>query len=207
MRAFVYDLESSGMLLFEQPDRDEHQPHIVEAAALLVDTDTRRVVSTLSQLVRPEGWHVHEDAEKVHGISTDYAFAWGMREPLLIDVLLRMWFQAEVRIGFSEAFDSRLLRIGMKRFGRVTDKTLADWKDAPVEDVMHMATPVLQLPKADGHGFKPPKLTEAYELLTGRKRQVEHRALPDVLATLECYFAIKDRHAAGEQLAPEAQTA
>lgn len=51
--AIVYDCETTGIPLFEQPSEDPRQPHIVQLAACLVDLDTRDTIASIDVIVRP----------------------------------------------------------------------------------------------------------------------------------------------------------
>lgn len=53
-----YDTETSGLPLFHEPSEHPDQPHIVQLGACLVDPDTRRVISTIDLIVRPDGWEI-----------------------------------------------------------------------------------------------------------------------------------------------------
>ena len=71
----VFDVETTGLPLWNEPSEDPRQPHLVQLAALLVDDDTRQVISTLDVIVRPDGWLIPEDVAAVHGITTERAAA------------------------------------------------------------------------------------------------------------------------------------
>lgn len=56
MMILVYDTETTGLPDWQQPSEAPQQPHIVELAALLYDTDTCELVDSMHTLVRPDGW-------------------------------------------------------------------------------------------------------------------------------------------------------
>ena len=52
---FVYDTETTGIPLFDQPSDDPRQPHIVEVAAGLFDMETGARFGEYHAIVRPDG--------------------------------------------------------------------------------------------------------------------------------------------------------
>ena len=63
--AAFYDTETTGLPRADLAIYQREQPHLVQVAALLVDLDTRLVVSTLDVLVRPAGWTIPTTATGV----------------------------------------------------------------------------------------------------------------------------------------------
>jgi len=200
--ALCYDTETSGLPLWSTPSEDPAQPHMVEIGAILVDLDTRTELQAINLVIRPDDtWSITDETTKIHGISHEMACAVGIDEALAMDVFLDLWLIAEVRIGFNEPFDARMMRIAMKRF--FAEDTMPDgtplsdaWKDAPAIDVCQMAMPFCKLPAtpkmiAAGRGGQPkkPKLAEAFEVICGRPIEQAHTARGDTRATLELYYA------------------
>lgn len=195
--ALFYDKETQGLPLFHEPSEDPRQPHIVQLGACLVDLDTRREISTIDLIIRPDGWEIPADTVDVHGITTEHALAVGVPEVLAIQLLLAMWRRAEVRIGHNESFDARIARIAIKR--HLQDDALADaWKEGPAECTQSLSTPICKLPPtakmiaAGRRNHKSANLREAYEFFTGRQLIGAHSAIVDVRAAMTVYFAIKD---------------
>ncbi len=58
MKANVFDFESTGIPAWKDPSDAEHQPHIVEVAALLVDVDGN-ILDRYQAIVRPAGWVIN----------------------------------------------------------------------------------------------------------------------------------------------------
>ena len=93
--AIVYDCETTGIPLFEQPSEDPRQPHIVQLAACLVDLDTRDTIASIDVIVRPDGWTIPDETAAVHGITTDHAQRFGVSESMAVGMLLELWNEAE----------------------------------------------------------------------------------------------------------------
>ena len=197
--ALVYDSETSGLPLFNEPSDDPRQPHIVQLGALLVDLDTWKVLESIDAIVRPEGWTIPDEVAAIHGITTEHALDVGISESMALGMLLELWGEAQperrLRIGHNESFDARIVRIAMMRF---EDEPAADaWKAGQSECTQILSTPILKLPPTEKMlkaGFKKNKsanLREAYEFFTGRQLVGAHSAMADAQACLTVYRAIK----------------
>lgn len=194
--ARFFDTETSGLPLFNDPSDDPRQPHIVQIGAQLVDLDTRKPISSLDVIVRPDRWTIPAEVSAVHGITTEYATLVGVEESMAVGMLMELWERSEVRIAHNEPFDCRILRIGLKRFESAAKAD--EWKAAPAECTARMATPICRIPptekmrRAGFTKFKTANLGEAYRHFTGKQLEGAHRAMVDVEACLAVYFAIKD---------------
>lgn len=204
--AVVFDFETSGLPLFEQPSEHPDQPHIVQLGAMLVDLDTRRELAVVDLIVRPDGWTIPEEVAKVHGITQEMAMDVGVREEVVVDALLALW-QSEggaqrLRIAHNESFDARIMRIAIKRLIEPRSPALAQplsdvWKAGKAECTARLATPICKLPPTDRmraakrFHHKTPNLSEAYLHFTGQALEGAHNAMVDVRACAAVYFAIK----------------
>lgn len=178
-----YDTETTGLPDWKSPSGAEHQPHIVELAALLVDTNTRAIQQELNVIVRPDGWTIPDEVSAIHGITTDQAIAEGISEQDAVQQLLDLHAQADTRLGHIQSFDARILRIALKRY--FGDEFADAWKDAPSECTAYLAKPLMALKKL-------PKLGEAYEFFFAEPFADAHRAMPDTRACMQVYFAAQD---------------
>lgn len=196
--ALAYDTETSGLPDFKAPSEAPHQPHIVQLGAMLVDTDTWKVLSTLDVMCRPEGWTIPDEVAAIHGITTEMASDLGVPESLAVEMLLDM-VGDRLRVAHNESFDARIVRIACKRF---FEEAQADaWKEGRAECTATLSTPVLKLPPtakmiaARRTHYKTPNLGEAYRFFTGRPLEGAHSALVDVRACVAVYRAIKEGQA------------
>lgn len=203
--ALFYDTETQGLPLFREPSEHPEQPHIVQLGALLVDIDSRRVISALDVIVRPDGWTIPDDVAAIHGITTEHAQAVGVAESVAVGLLLELWERAAYRVAHNEQFDARILRIALMRH---ESAELADaWKAGAAECTQALATPILKIPptakmvRAGFTKFKSANLGEAFEFFTGRPLDGAHRAMVDCEACMQVYFAIKDRAAQAQPVA------
>ena len=198
MKAMFYDTETTGLVRFKDPSEHPDQPHIVQLGACLVDVDTRKVLSTLDVMVRPDGWLIPDEAAAIHGITTEMAADLGVPESLAVEMLLDM-VGSRTRIAHNESFDARIVRIAcMRHFeGSQAD----EWKEGPAECTQQMATPILRIPPTDRMKsagftkFKTANLREAVLHFTGKPLENAHSALADVHGCMSVWFAIKDLQA------------
>jgi len=180
--ALVYDTETSGIPDWKVPSDSPHQPHIVELGALVVDLDSYKLVHSASVIVRPDGWQIGTEVSDIHGITHEHAMDVGIPEASALAIALDLWRSCNVRIGFNESFDARILRIAMKRH---RPEMADEFKAGPAECCMRQAAKVL--------GGKWPKLADAYNALTGRVLEGAHSAFADAMATAELHKALRGR--------------
>jgi len=183
-----YDTETTGLPDFKAPSEAEHQPHIVQLAAALVDEETRKTVSSLDVIIMPEGWVISEEMTAIHGISQELALYAGVTIGRALQLFFGLW-KGRKRVGFNESFDSRIIRIAQYKLG-YSECQLEQWKNGKAECAMYGSRPYTQLSKN-----KLPKLTEAYRHFFGTDFNGAHNAMNDVNATISVYFAIQDEKA------------
>lgn len=193
--ALFFDTETTGLPDFKAPSEADHQPHIVQLAALLVDLDTRQTIQSMDVIVRPDGWTIPDEVAAVHGISTEHAAEVGIPERMAVQMFMELW-SGRNRVAHNQQFDARILRIALMRH---VDTQAADiWKEGAAECTAIMAAPICQLPPSEAQqkntNFKrkTPTLGEAYRHFTGKELQNAHSAMADVLACRDVYFAIKE---------------
>jgi len=185
-----YDTETTGLPVWKSPSDSESQPHLVQLGAILVNADTRDVISKLDLIIKPEGWEIPEEVSDIHGITTERALAEGISETDALSQLFDIW-QGSSRVAHNRTFDQRIIRIGAMRYG-FTDYIEA-WADKDNHEcTMLMAKPIMQLGPKGRYGFKSPKLAEAYLHFTGKELQNAHTAMADAQACMEVYWAMQD---------------
>jgi len=193
--ATFFDTETTGLPLFKEPSDHPSQPHIVQLGACLVDLDTRKIISTLDVIIRPDGWTIPDDVAVIHGITTELAADVGVPESLAVEMLLDMT-RGRLRIAHNEQFDARIVRIACKR--HFDQSSVDEWKDGRAACTALLATPILKLPptakmKAAGFNkFKTANLSEAVEHFTGKKLENAHSALADVHGCMAVWFGVQD---------------
>lgn len=192
-----YDTETTGLPLFKEPSEHPDQPHIVQLAAALVDTDTRKTISSIDVIIKPESWTIPEEMTAIHGISNELANDVGVPLHEAIDIFLTLWNE-RVRVAHNQSFDARIIRIAQHQIGDFSDDSLELWKNGISDCTQKMATSVLKLPptekmvKAGFNKYKPANLRESYRHFFEVDFDNAHSAMADVNACIAVYFAIKD---------------
>lgn len=196
-----YDSETTGLPLFKEPSEHPDQPHIVQLAALLVDLDTRKEISSMDVIIRPNGWTIPDEVAAIHGITTAHAEAVGIEEVTAIDMFMALWAgPGRLRIAHNEQYDARIMRIALKRFYDKPEHVLPisdTWKEGKAECTARLSTPLCALPPTEKmkaarrFHHKTPNLIEAYRHFTGRELENAHSAMADVMACRDVYFAIQ----------------
>jgi len=181
---FVFDTETTGIPNWKIPSDDPSQPHIVQVAGLIVDTDTSAIIQTLDVIVKPDGWTIKPEMTEIHGITNEHALDVGVPESLVVAMVLHM-AEGRKRVAFNTTFDNRIIRIAAKRF---FNHQVADvWKAGEYECAMIGARKIM--------GGKTPTLAAAYQHFTGSELDNAHNAMADTMAALEVYFAIHAKDA------------
>lgn len=187
---FGYDFETTGLPLYNDPSDDPRQPHIVQAAGIIADTESREIISTLDLITKPDGWVIPDDVAEIHGVTQERAEKYGVPEEDVVRMMIEMWKTAGARVAHNERFDMRLMRIALKRMGNI--HCWDDWKEQKGECTGLLAKPIMQMGRKGKYGYKMPKLSEAYSHFCGKELENAHSAMPDAMACLEVYWAILD---------------
>lgn len=186
-----YDTETTGLPDWKVPSDSEHQPHLVQLGAVVVNAETREVIDTLDVIIKPDGWEIPDEVAEIHGITTERALAEGVPETDAVDRLLAMC-KGRHRVAFNRTFDQRIIRIALKRYG-YDDEVMGAWANKEDHDCsMLLAKPVMQLPPKGRYGWKSPKLVDAYRHFTGEELEGAHTALADAKASMEVYWGVQD---------------
>lgn len=178
-----FDSETTDIPDWKVPSDAPHQPHIVQLAAVLVDSDTRETVEQMNVIVRPDGWEITQETIDVHGITMEKALEVGIPERHALEQFMDLWSRCDLRIAHNTTFDNRIIRIALKRYmpDLVSD---AVWKDKKRYYCTLINSRKVMGGK-DGH-----KLGQCYKHFTGKDLEGAHDALVDVNACMEIYFAL-----------------
>ena len=194
----VYDTETTGLPIWDRRSDHPSQPRIIQLAALLTDSEGNKL-SAFDTLITPDGWLVPADVTELTGITTERCERGGIPINRVIAVLIAMSRIATLRVAHNEAFDSRMVRIEIKRSDLpwATDALADAWKAAPTFCTQAKSRPICNLPPtekmlaAGRKTPKTPKLEEAYRHFMGKSLEDAHNAFADMLAVKDVFFAIK----------------
>ncbi len=197
------DTETTGLPDFNLPITHPSQPHIVQIAAWLGEPPVGRDyapmlecrhVASLNAVIRPSGWEVGAHAERIHGISTRYALAFGEDLAHTLRRFFEMVKLADDKengcsgtlIAHNLPFDHRMLTADAARAG--LDATpLGLLKPFCT---MRALTPRMRLPGKWPGKYKWPNLTEAHRFCFPDTADFDnkHTAMGDLLACKDIYL-------------------
>lgn len=177
----ILDTETSGFL---------PKGRLVQIAAAVVTEDNEEL-SSLCMIVKPDGWFIPAQVEDIHGISTEQARKEGLPLAFVLKMLNYYVFMADAIIGHNIKFDMDVLSSEYQKAGMLKDKDRL-FGIPKVICTMKTTTKHCAIPKARGKGYKWPKLEELYQIVTGKLLEDAHGALPDLNATREVFFQLRE---------------
>lgn len=181
----IFDTETTGLpKRWDAPITDtDNWPRCIQIAWQLHD-EMGRLVEHQDYLIKPDGFNIPYDSEKIHGISTELAEQDGVP---LMDVLVKFneaLAKAKFVVGQNLGFDINIMGCEFYRYG--VDSKMASM---PLLDTCTEVTAdLLKLPGGRGGRFKLPNLTELHAYLFGVPFAEAHNATADVEATTRCFF-------------------
>jgi DNA polymerase-3 subunit alpha len=194
----IFDTETTGLPRdWKAPVTDTSTwPRVVQIAWQVHD-DMGRLVEQKDFLVRPDGFDVPYDAERIHGISTELALKYGDSLEDVLFLFNKALEKADFVVGQNVGFDLNV--VGCEFIRLNTNSRLLEM---PVLDTCTEATAELcQLPGGRGGRPKLPTLTELHEYLFHEPFAEAHNATADVEATTRCFLELLRReHYSIEQL-------
>jgi DNA polymerase-3 subunit alpha len=182
----IYDTETTGLPRnYEAPVSDlENWPRLVQLAWQLHDAKGR-LTNAGNHLVKPEGFTIPYNAEKLHGISTEMATKEGEELTKVLGAFLADLGKAAVVVGHNIDFDINIIRAEFLRTGLEDGLENKPQVCTKMESIDHCA-----LPGGRGGGYKWPTLAELHQKLFGAAFGDAHDASADVQATARCFFEL-----------------
>ncbi len=183
----IFDTETTGLPRnWNAPLTDsDNWPRCVQIAWQLHDS-MGKVVEYQDFLVKPEGFNIPFDAEKIHGISTELAQKEGISLSEMLEKFDQALTKAKFVVGQNVGFDLNIMGAEYLRQG--LENPLPKF---PVLDTCTEITAQLcQLPGGRGGKYKLPTLTELHEFLFKKPFSEAHNATADVEATTRCFMEL-----------------
>jgi len=183
----IVDCETTGLpRSWRAPISDlSNWPRVVQVAWSRYDKMARHIKST-SRLVRPEGFTIPSEAQRVHGITTTRARAEGEKLMTVLRELSEAAEKSEIIVAHNLRFDESVISAEYLRLGL----------DPPFGDMRRICTMVetaefCRLPGP--YGYKWPTLSELHWELFSSEYEEAHDAEADVAACARCFFELKKR--------------
>ncbi len=183
----IFDTETTGLpKKWGAPISDtDNWPRCVQIAWQLHD-EMGKVIEHQDYLIKPEGFNIPYDAERIHGISTELAQAEGF---LLAEVLEKFNIalsKSKFIVGQNLGFDVNIMGCEFYRLGIESPMAAMPILDTCTE----VTASLLKLPGGRGGKFKLPTLTELHQYLFKKPFAEAHNATADVEATTRCFFEL-----------------
>lgn len=182
----IFDTETTGRIEnWKAPVTDfEFFPRVVQLAWQLHD-EMGELIEVKNFIIKPDGYTIPYNAEKIHGISTERAMKQGVELSFVMDEFQKALAQTKWAVGHNVEFDMKVMGAEYARANR--DDGLMEKQTL---DTMLLSTDFCQLPGGRGKGYKYPTLSELNEKLFHEKVNNAHNASADVEATARCFLEL-----------------
>ena len=182
----VFDTETTGLPLnYRAPLTDfNNWPRMVQIAWQIHDIKGD-LIEVKNYIIKPEGFTIPYNSEKIHGISTELAHKKGFPLKEVLSFFTEALNSVEFIIGHNISFDNNIVGCEFLRSGMANvleSKTSIDTKEE--------STDFCQLPGGRGGKYKWPNLSELYNKLFGETFAEAHNASADVEATTRCFLEL-----------------
>ncbi len=191
MHYLFFDTETTGMPDdFDAPVTDtDNWPRVVQIAWAHVSTDPNAIDSTLSYIIRPDGFIIPANVAEVHGITTERAFAEGYPRGKVLEAFSKAVGVSDVLVAHNMSFD---LPVVGAELVRLRGKNML--QDVPTICTKEVSTNFCKIPfPGGGCGYKWPKLQELHDKLFGERFDDAHDAGADVKAGARCFLELSRR--------------
>jgi DNA polymerase-3 subunit alpha len=183
MKLLIFDTETTGLPksrddAYKNPD---NWPHIVSISWVVLDTDTNKLISQKSYIVKPE-WIIPYDSIVIHKITNEMAHQQGVPLKYVIDQFLAE--EHDKIVSHNINFDLNVLEHAM-----VWDLGIGRrYMPKRLDCTMIISQKYCRLPGKKSNIHKFPKLKEMYEFIFKRQPSEEklHGSLYDTLILAEC---------------------
>jgi DNA polymerase-3 subunit alpha len=183
----IFDTETTGTPPKGTPFTDtEHMPRMVQIAWQLHD-DEGRLIEHEDYLIKPDGFNIPFETQKVHGISTELATERGRDLAEVLDIFTQVLQKADYIVGHNLQFDIDIVSAELIRTGK--DYELLR-KKTVIDTMTEVTAEYCKLPGGRGGKYKYPRLGELYEILFDEKLENAHNATADVEANARVFFEL-----------------
>ncbi|MGJ5642626.1 DNA polymerase III subunit alpha [Formosa sp. S-31] len=183
----IFDTETTGLpKRWDAPISDsDNWPRCIQIAWQLHD-EMGRCIEHQDYLVKPDGFNIPYDAEKIHGISTELADEQGITLQEVLEKFNIALSKTKFIVGQNVGFDVNIMGAEFHREGLANVLQELPVLDTCTEDTAQLC----QIPGGRGGKFKLPTLTELHEFLFSQPFAEAHNATADVEATTRCFFEL-----------------
>ena len=183
----IFDTETTGLPKnWKAPISDtDNWPRCVQIAWQLHD-ELGNLVEANSFIIKPNGYDIPYESEKIHGISTRLAESEGEILEIVLKEFNNSILKSKFIIGHNVNFDLNVIGCEFYRLNTLSNIELTDVLDTCTETTATLC----KLPGGRGGKFKLPTLTELHQFLFSAPFQDAHNATADVEATARCFLEL-----------------
>ena len=197
----IFDTETTGLPKdFGAPiSSTENWPRCIQLAWQLHDF-SGKLLEIKNYIIKPDGFSIPYNSEKIHGISTERALLEGHPLDYVLKEFLLSLKKSKFLIGHNISFDINII---FSEFYRLNQIFLIEKKDKrklvvkndeftwqTLDTMSDNSANYCQIPGGRFGKFKFPKLTELHIKLFGNDFLEAHNASVDVAATSRCFFEL-----------------
>lgn len=186
----IFDTETTGLpKRFNAPITDtDNWPRCIQIAWQLHD-EMGKLIEHQDYLIKPDGFNIPFDAERIHGISTELALTQGVALGEVLKKFNIALSKAKFVVGQNVNFDLNIIGCEFHRMQIETPLNQMPILDTCTE----ITADLLKLPGGRGGKFKLPTLTELHQFLFDTPFAEAHNATADVEATTRCFLELIKR--------------
>lgn len=186
----IFDTETTGLpRSWSAPITDtDNWPRCIQIAWQLHD-GMGNLIEHQDYLVKPEGFNIPYDAERIHGISTELAMEQGVPLMEVLEKFNIALSKTKFIVGQNVGFDVNIMGCEFHRMA--IGSTMS--KMPVLDTCTEVTAELLKLPGGRGGKFKLPTLTELHQYLFGIPFSEAHNATADVEATTRCFLELVKR--------------
>ena len=182
----IFDTETTGLPKnWKAPLTDfDNWPRMVQLAWQIHD-NKGELIAVKNYIIKPDGYDIPYNAEKIHGISTQRAQKLGIDLKLVLKEFVLDVENSQFVVGHNVEFDNNI--VGCELLRIQMDNILSNF---PCLDTMKLSVDYCQIPGGRGGRFKYPSLTDLHQKLFGESFAEAHNASADVEATTRCFLEL-----------------
>lgn len=183
----IFDTETTGLPKnWKAPLTDfDNWPRCIQIAWQLHD-EMGNLIENQDYLVKPDGFNIPYDAEKIHGISTKLAEEDGISLLEMLEKFQIALGKAKFIVGQNVGFDVNIMGAEFLRGGFQNPLEQFPFLDTCTENTAKLC----QLPGGRYGKFKLPTLAELHQELFSEPFAEAHNATADVEATTRCFLEL-----------------
>lgn len=153
--------------------------------AMIIATDTKKIIGQFGTLIKPDGWKIGEGAFKVHGITDEECEKYGISSCAAFNIYARLVKQANKIVAHNKGFDSGMMYVEQAYYNEKREQG----QFVSVDNDWHCTME----PNAGIEGGK--SLANCLKHYCGRENSKAHNAMADAKACMDIFFAMREKEA------------